>query len=149
MKGSEKNMKTRIVIMSIMTLAFAVSMCAQGSLAKRPTAEARFDNAKKNIFMGLRSGNAGVVEGSMILIAKIKMTSPETNIVVLKSIIDSIAFTSSSPQDLRYRANVISYILGNPEWFAIDNTLNVLETDWFFASAARLLQNRMLSTEHS
>jgi hypothetical protein len=77
------------------------------------------------------------------------MISPETNIVELKTIIDSIAFTSSSPHDLRYKANVISYILANPEWFAIDNTLCALETDWFFVSAARLLQNKMLSPERS
>lgn len=141
-------MKTRVVIMSIVTFAFAVSMCAQGSPKKYPTTEARIAYAKKNILMGLRSGNAGVVEGSLILIAKIKMKSPETNIAELKTVIDNIDFTNFS-NALRYKANVTSFICAYPEWFAIDSALYALETDWFFASAARLLQQKMLSTEPS
>jgi hypothetical protein len=148
-KGREEKIKTRAAVISIMTLALAVLMSAQGSRAMYATAGAQFAYAKKNISMGLRSGNDGVVEGSMILIAKMKMTSPESNIAELKTIIDSIAFAPSSSRVLRYEAHVASCSCEFPEWFAMNETLYALEMDRFFASAGRLLQDTVLSTKHS
>ncbi|MDP1678211.1 MAG: hypothetical protein Q8L88_15245 [Bacteroidota bacterium] len=141
-------MKTRIVILLIVTFAFAVSLYAQDSLKKFSTNERRIAFAKKNIIMGLRSGNTGLMEASLILIAKIKMRFPEINITEVKTVVDSIAFTNSS-YALQYKAYLASNICAYPEWFVIDNTLYNLETDWFFASVARRLQQKMLATEPS
>lgn len=141
-------MKTRILIMSIVTFAFAASMVAQDSVKKFPTNEVRIAFAKKNIIMGLRSDNAGLIEASMILISKIKMSFPETNVAEIRTVIDSLALASPSGT-LRYKAYLASNICADPEWFAIDNALYTLETDWFFASASRLLGQKMLATEPS
>ena len=136
-------MITRITIIVIVTMVFAVSLFTQDSLKKCPISEARIASVNKNILMGLRSGNKGVIEASLILIAKIKMFFPLTNIAEIRTVIDSLAITSSS-DTLRYKAYLTSNICTDPEWFSTEKSMNTLELDQFYKTAAQRLQNKML-----
>lgn len=138
-------MKTRVVRMTIITFIFAASLYAQDSLKKYPTNEVRIAYAKKNILMGLRSGNAGVVEASLILAAKIKIKFPETKIAELQTVIDSIALIGSS-NVLRYKAYLASNICADPEWFSKENIFLQPESEIFFISASQRLQDKLLQT---
>lgn len=136
------------MILAFVTIAFVVSIYAQDSSRKIPLSKSQIAFAKKNLLMGLRSGNNGVMESSLILISKIKINFCETNVAEIRNVIDSLALASPSGA-FRYKAYLVSNICAYPEWFAIDNALNTLERDLFFVSASRLLQQKMLATEPS
>jgi hypothetical protein len=138
-------MKTRFVIMVIVTFAFAALMVAQDTVKKFPTNQVRIAYAKKNILMGLRSGNAGLIEASLMLISKIKMDFPETNVAEVRTVIDSLALASPSGT-LRYKAYLASNICANPEWFLMENTILQIEAEIFFIAASQRLQNKLLQT---
>ncbi len=132
----------KITIMTIVTMVIAISLNAQESPKKYSVSEARITTITKNILMGLRSGNKGVIEASLILIAKIKMNFPQTNITKIKNVIDSIAFSSSN-DTLRYKAYLTSNICADPEWFSTESTLQQVSEDVFFISASQRLQNKL------
>ncbi len=136
-------MRTRVIKLSIVAMMFALSMNAQDSSKKYATNEARVAFAKKNILMGLRSGNHGVIEASLILIAKIKMEFSETSVIEVRPVIDSIALACHSGV-LRYKAYLTANICADPEWFSTENTLRQTETEVFFISASQRLQNKLL-----
>lgn len=141
-------MKTKVLVTSIIIILFVAPIHAKDSSKKCPVKENQIAFVKKNILMGLRSDNAGLMESSLILISKIKMYYHETNVTEIQTVIDSLAHASPSGV-LRYKAFLVSNICSYPEWFAIDNTLNTLELDVFFVSASSILRNKMLAIEPS
>lgn len=135
-------MKFRIVIMVIIMVSAATVMQAQQAL-KFKTMESRLAYAQKNMALGLRSENPGVVESTMMLVAKMKMIYPSVSIAALLPIIDSIVVAGASPS-LRYKAYLVSNICSLPSWFAADRSLETLQPDLFYNSAALRLQQKML-----
>lgn len=136
-------MRPRIWKISIVAMIFVISINAQDSLKKYATDEARVAFAKKNILMGLRSGNYGVIEASLILIAKIKMDFSKTSVTEVRPVIDSIVLSCPSGV-LRYKAYLTSNICADPEWFSTENTLQQTGTAVFFISASQCLRSKLL-----
>jgi hypothetical protein len=143
--GKDGNMKTRVLVTSIIIILLAAPIYAKDSSEKYPLNEGQIAFAKENILMGLRSGNSGLMEACFMLISKIKMSYRETNVAEILTVIDSLALASPSFV-LRYKAFLVSNICAHPEWFDIDNALDASKADNFFASAARLLQQKMFPT---
>lgn len=135
-------MKFRIVIMVII-VGIATAVSQTQTVLKFKTIESRIAFAQKNMVLGLRSENPGVVESTMMLVAKMKMMYPSVSIAALLPIIDSIVVAGSSPS-LRYKAYLVSNICSFPAWFAADRTLETIQPDLFYNSAALRLQQKML-----
>jgi len=136
-------MNAIVTLLIIFILSFTGSIRAQHNVLKYPTTEAKIAYAKKNVLMGLRSGNNGLIEASLILIARIKMNFPETNIAEVKPVIDSIAFTKSSGA-LQYEAYLTTNICSDPEWFSADTTVRHSKPEVFFLSVSQRLQSKLL-----
>jgi len=136
-------MKKMMTVIAIIFILFATGMNAQESRTKISMNEKRVASAKKNALMGLRSGNNGLIEASLILIARIKMNFPETNIAEVKPVIDSIAFTKFSGA-LQYEAYLTTNICSDPEWFSADSMVRHSELEVFFLSVSQRLQNKLL-----
>jgi hypothetical protein len=135
-------MNTIIVITTVCVLVFSESTSAQNIPLKYSTTEAKIAFWEKNILMGLRSDNEGLIESSLILIARIKLDFPETNIAEVQTVIDSIAFAGSS-NTLRYKAYLTSTICTNPLWFSPENRSQATEQGGFFLSASQQLQDKL------
>jgi hypothetical protein len=138
-------MKTKALVTSIIIILIAAPIYANDFSDTYTPNDAHISFAKKNILMGLRSGNFGLMESCLILVSKIKLSYHETNVTEILTVIDSLALANPSGV-LRYKAFIVSNICMQPEWFAMDNTLCTSKDDTFFASAARLLNNKMFST---
>ncbi|MCK9410430.1 MAG: hypothetical protein M0R68_14980 [Bacteroidetes bacterium] len=110
---------------------------------KFSTAGARIAYAQKNMIVGLHSDNPGVVESTMMIVAKMKMIYLFVKIPVILSVIDSIA-TAHTSASLRYKAFLVANICADPAWFAQKHILETSETDLFYNSAAKHLQHKML-----
>lgn len=141
-------MKTRVLLTSITIILFTAPIYTMDSSEKYSLNESQIAFAKKNILMGLRSGNSGLMESCLILVSKIKLCYYETNVAEILTVIDSLAIESPS-RVLQYKVFLVSNICAHPEWFAIDNALYTRKADGFFGTAARLLQQKMLATEPS
>ena len=134
-------MKTVVLVISITIILVTAPLYAKDSSEKYALNEGQISFAKKNILMGLRSDNSGLIESCLILVSKIKMYYHETDVAEILTVIDSLAFTSPSGV-LRYKAFIASNICTQPEWFDIDNDIYTRNAERFFASAARLLQKQ-------
>lgn len=134
-------MKTIIIVIFIM--AFAGYIHAQGDFVKHQSIETKIARGKKNILAGLRSENSGLIESSLVLIAKIKLAYPETNVADVQAVVDSIVIAGSS-STLRYKAYLTSNICADPEWFSAETILPITTVDEFFLSASQRLQNKLL-----
>jgi len=106
------------------------------------TPEMRIDYAKKNALMGLRSGNNGVVESTMMFVGKMKMSYPSAEIDQLLRLIDGIAATHSSAS-MRFKAYIVSNICTDPMWYAGEEFLDASEPDLFYGAAAIRLQQKL------
>ncbi len=136
-------MNTTVSFIIILNIFVASLLNAQDVPLKYPTIESKIAFGKKNILLGLRSNNVGVIEASLLLMAKIKLDFPESNTSDVQPVLDSLALLGSSSA-LRYKAYLISNICDNPQWFSKEDMLWSSETNGFFLSASRHLQNKLL-----
>lgn len=136
-------MKITGVFIIILNIFAASSINAQEVQLKYPTIESKIAFGKRNILLGLRSENVGLIEASLLLMAKIKLDFPETNTSDVQPVLDSLALMGSSSV-LRYKSYLTSNICTNPEWFSMENMLRTTETEGFFLSASQQLQNTLL-----
>lgn len=133
---------THNVMIMLIILGVTGTALAQTN-AKFATPDARIAFAKKNIAMGLQSKNSGVVESSLMLVAKMKMQYPGTDIAELVPLIDAVAVGHPS-EKLRFKAYIASIICTDPLWFSQEYQLETPEAGEFFIAAARRLQQKMI-----
>ena len=136
-------MKTITTILVVFVMVFAGYIHAQNDFVKHQPLETKIAKGKKNILTGLRSENSGLIESSLVLIAKIKLSFPETNVSDVQTVVDSIAIAGSSAT-LRYKAYLTLNICADPEWFSAETILPITTVDEFFLSASQRLQNKLL-----
>lgn len=133
--------------MKIYCVIIVAAVClVSGTVMSQPKAaltEQRLAYAQKNMIVGLRSGNTGVVESTMMLVAKVKLYCPARDVDGLLKIVDSLSVAGHSAS-LRYKAYVISNICADPLWFAHEPSLQSLDPDRFYVDAAQRLQQKML-----
>lgn len=134
-------MNIGLILIALIAI-LAMTMHAQESEEKKIVVKPRFEKVKKNIVVGMRSSNYGLMEASFMLAAKMKMEYPQEPIVELKSILDSISIADAS-EGIRFKAYLSSYICGDPEWFAVDSSIAVADAEHFFPRAAQRLQQKM------
>jgi hypothetical protein len=109
----------------------------------RPSVESRIERAKKNMLVGIRLENEGVVEAIIYRMALIKMRYPATDFSKLQSILDDYAI-SYPIERIRYKAYIVSNILHDPSWYARDESLTQAQVESFFTLAAVRLQDKLL-----
>ncbi|MFA6469068.1 MAG: hypothetical protein WCW35_09225 [Bacteroidota bacterium] len=136
-------MKKNILIVFAAIFVFASAIPAQSALQKQTISERRMELARKNIITGLRSDNDGVIEGSMILAAKMKLIEPSADIQQIIFIVDRIASANVTPA-LRFKAYLVSNICAHPSYFDREELLNAPDTALFFTLAAQRFQHMML-----
>ncbi|MFA6456421.1 MAG: hypothetical protein WCW40_06315 [Bacteroidota bacterium] len=135
-------MKKIIFVITVILTVISLSP-AQTSIQLRNIEEHRLEHARKNFAMGLRSGNEGVIESTMTLVAKMKLVEPAVDIHNLGFLIDSLASANVAPS-LRYKAYLISNICATPTRFSSNELLNAPEAGVFFSIAAQQLQHVLL-----
>ncbi|MDD8019451.1 MAG: hypothetical protein PHP42_13845 [Bacteroidota bacterium] len=140
-------MKTRIAMIALAVMIAVSTMAAQESFPAKNYAlnKKQTECAKKNIMMGLRSGNDGVAEAALMLIAKIKIQEPAVRSVEIQKVVDSLAVSSPS-NAMRYKAYIVSNICIDPEWYAQDNKVVASKTETFFIAAAQRMQYKLFGT---
>lgn len=131
------------IVIGMLMLTFLYGIGSALPKQKFETMEQRVAFARKNIEAGLRSDNAGVIDGCMMMTAKIGLTLPDLRIPELLALVDSIASRSDDPQ-LRYKAFVVLNICSDPDWFTEEPLLSINESDLFYYTAGRRLQQKML-----
>ena len=132
-------MKKQTAVAMVMMVAI-MSMAAAGqSTAKK------IEAAGKNYVVGMRSGNQGLTESSMMQIAKIKIRYPRADFADAKRIIDSLAVNSTSPST-RYKAYLASNVCDDPKWFAKKDHAAYADNDEFFSSVWSHMQERALGS---
>ncbi len=136
-------MKTRALQCIAAMMIVGTVLTAQPPIKILDAKEKRLEYAKKNFIMGLRSDNYGVIESTLMMIAKMKITNRFTGISDLQLVIDSLSIASPLPS-LRYKAFLVSAVCSDPEWFSAETRLNTSEMELFFLNTSQRLQQKML-----
>ena len=145
---------TTAVMTALLMGAATVSAPAQvaiGSKAEQPYFSSvethyRVDlrNACKNYMACLASENEGVVESAIAHVIRMKMVLQNETFCDLRSAINSLAVTGSSPS-IRYRAYLASLILDNPSWFAEECVKDYKNPTEMYTALANRLDKTLLS----
>lgn len=135
-------MKQTIYILILVVSSIAI-LTSQPSSYKFNSNNDRIVYAAKNMINALRTGNNGVIESTLMLVAKLKMEKSGIDIPQIQFLIDSLAFSGSS-RVLRYKAFLVSNICDDPKWFLTDSSLQTRDADLFYNAASQRLQDKML-----
>ncbi len=135
-------MKNYIVTLLLVLFIFP-TVWAQPDLASVPSKSRRIDFAMRNMMLGLRTGNDGVIESVLMLTARLRTENPAVDISELHELIDSIAVSHSSPS-VRYKAFIVSHIIEDPSWFMLSDFFSTGDANLFYRSASEQLQNKMI-----
>ena len=132
-------MKKQTAVAIVMMVAMVSMAAASQSTTKN------IEAAGKNYVIGMRSGNQGLAESSLMQIAKIKMRYPRADFADAKHVIDSLAVNSTSPS-VRYKAYLTSNVCDDPKWFAMKDHAAYADNDEFFSSVWSHMQERALGS---
>jgi len=137
-------MKTRIALITAITV-MAIQFTLSGEPVKKfATEEKRIAFATKNLLTALQSANTGLVESSMRLTAQMKMRYPATDISKCAEILNDLAQNHPSGVT-RYKAYIALSICENPDWYANETTLATADEENFFQIASNHMQEYLLS----
>ncbi len=131
-----------MVMTAMMAVVFTTGVMAQTYSSSNSS---KAERGKTNYMMGLRSSNQGLVESSMMQVAKIKMITPAARFEDVKNVIDSLSIYGDTPS-VRYKAYLASNVCENPTWFAKKAYSGYQDNDEFFAAVAAQLQERILGS---
>ena len=134
-------MNTRIVTVMCAVLIAANLCFGRDDAKERKVFERRIESAKKNLIVGLRSQNRGVVEASVKMTASIKLLVPSEDMSELEEELNVLSTRDPSPI-VRYKAYIASSICSNPEWFVhwIDSSS---DDDAFYINAGDRLRQKL------
>ena len=138
----ENIMKTRIVVLTLAVFAVLNVGFGKGPSGTVPSVDKKIESAKANYTLGLQSDNAGVVESSIQMIARMKLRVPDANIAQLRERLNRISLNHPSAA-MRYKAYLASCICADPEWFIQEKNLDNVDVEQFFARAAARLQQKV------
>lgn len=135
-----------IMIVSLAAALLSQTVSAQTTGRSSVISSQKIEYAKKNILLGLASGNEGITESVLVLTAKIVLTAPQTDLTEIRTHIERIVSAHESGT-IRYKAFILMQILEDPERFAEVDALHGLEPESFFIAAARHLQKQLLAAD--
>lgn len=130
-----------IVVVAIFAIQIAA---AQAPVKKFTTDEKKIEFASKNLLVGLRSDNQGLIEAALRVSAKLKMRYPAADVSVLVNEMQNI-FEDHPKGSTRYKAYIAISICENPEWYLADEKLAAADEDDFFKKASSRMQEQLLS----
>ncbi|MDP1678115.1 MAG: hypothetical protein Q8L88_14765 [Bacteroidota bacterium] len=137
-------MKTRIAMMTaivIITMQFTFA----GEPAKRFTTEdQKVAFATKNLLIGLRSTNLGVIESAIRVTAQMKMRYVAADVSKLVKEMNTV-WQKHPSGTIRYKAYIAMSICENPEWYANENSIVTANEENFFQAASVHMQKHLLS----
>ena len=140
-----KNLKRAAVCIMIGMMAAAPGAFAQYTVSGqyRPLTEKTLEQVKKNFSMGLRSGNAGVIESTLMLVGQMKMRYPDCDMEGLQRLVEQLA--SAGPSDrIRYKAYLTAALCGDTEWFSADPKIMAAPSGQYFSAVAERLNMKFL-----
>lgn len=134
------HMKRAAVCLMIGMMAAAPAAFAQYTVSGqyRPLTEKTLEQVKKNFSMGLRSGNDGVIESTLMLVGQMKMRYPDCDMAELQRLVEQLAADCPSER-IRYKAYLTAALCGDAEWFSADPKIMAAPSGQFFSVVAQRL----------
>jgi hypothetical protein len=137
-------MKTRIVMMTAITVIAMQFISAREPAKRFNTEEQKVAYATKNLLIGLRSTNPGVIESAIRVTAQMKMRYLAADVSELVKDINAL-WQKYPSGTMRYKAYIALSICENPEWFANENSIVTANEENFFQAASTHMQKHLLS----
>jgi hypothetical protein len=134
--------KHTTIVMAMMAAVFFSGIIAE---ARTPSLNSKLEYAKKNLLIGIRSTNQGLVESAMMQVAKVKIAYRASDFAEVKDVIDSLSVNANNPS-IRYRAYLASNVCDNPTWFAKEDYAREQNVNKFYESVAEELQARVIGS---
>ena len=137
-------MKQSIALFAVITLIAFHITAAQEPVKKYSTDKAKIEFVTKNILSSLKSDNTGVIESVLRLTTEMRMRYPEADMTELVKAMNIIKRNHRNGE-IRYKAFVALSVCENPEWYArlMENFSG--NSDAFFRSAAKVMNDQLLT----